>query len=338
MKLPTKRTEFWLAIAIAVIGIVITAVNPKFISLQNLLDLFRSYAFLGVLSAGVFVVLVSGGIDISFTAIASVAQFVAVKILINSTGNIAYALIIASLVGIALGLFNALLIHFFKIPSIIATIATMNLYYGLLRDLTKGKWIYVIPEWYKSFASIKFFQLADAKGTLYGPSIILIFWVIAIILTSYILNKTMLGRGVFALGGNPQAAKRVGFPILRSQMFIYGYMGFLAGIGGIVHVLQVQTVMTNALVGKELSVIAAVVLGGTSLSGGSGSMTGTVLGLVLLAIISNGLTLMRVPSAFNDVIIGVILISSICVTAWQMMKKERTKMPINIPEERRGDA
>jgi simple sugar transport system permease protein len=125
----------------------------------------------------------------------------------------------------------------------------------------------------------------------------------------------MLGRTIYALGGNPVAARRVGFRVLLIQLFVYGYMGLLAGVAGIVHALNVQTVAPNALVGRELGVFAAVVLGGATLSGGVGTLRGTVVGVALVAVVSNGLTLTRVPAVWNQVAIGLIILISVTVTA-----------------------
>ena len=137
----------------------------------------------------------------------------------------------------------------------------------------------------------------------------------SVLLTAVILKGTMLGRKVYAFGGNPVAAERAGLGVLRIRLFAFGFMGLLAGVAAMVHVLYSQNVAPNALEGKELEVFAAVVIGGASLTGGVGTTRGTVLGVALIAVMSNGLTLMRVPSTWNDVAIGAVILASVTASA-----------------------
>ena len=316
--------ETYVFLAILILGAIITFVNPNFLTLENILDLLKSYSFVGILSIGVLFVLVSGGIDISFTATATVAMYIMAIILNKHGGNMITAFLIASVVGITLGLFNAVIIHFFKIHSIITTIATLNIYYGLLTVFSGGKWIYSLPDWFRAFSQVRVFTLTNANGSEYGLSIITLFWFLLLGLAWLLLRYTMIGRGIYALGGNPVSAKRVGFSILRLQFFVYGFMGWLAGIAGVVLTLLVQSVAPNSIVGKELDVLAAVVLGGASLMGGVGTLWGTVLGVILIATMNNGMTLMRIPAFWYDVFIGVIIVISVSASAYQ--HKSRNKV------------
>jgi simple sugar transport system permease protein len=158
-------------------------------------------------------------------------------------------------------------------------------------------------------------------GSPYGLSVLILVWVAVIAVSVYILRYTSLGRNIYCIGGNAVAARRVGINVFRTQIFIYGYMGFLAGIASIVHFILVLTVVPNSIVGKELEVIAAVVLGGANIVGGSGTLFGTVLGVILFAMMSNGLTLMRVSSYWYKVITGLIIIVSVGVSAYQLRRK-----------------
>jgi simple sugar transport system permease protein len=292
--------------------------NPNFLTASNILDVIRSYSFMGIMAIGIFAVMISGGIDVSFTAIASIASYVMGIILGRLTGNLLFAFFIVAFVGVILGSINALLIYFLKVPTIVVTISTLNLYYGLLIFFTKGLWIQVLPDYVKRFGNTYIFTLVNTKsGALSGLSIFTIIWVIIIILTWALLKYTIIGRGIYAMGGNREAARREGLDIFKLQLFIYTYMGFLSGIAGLVHVGLNQTIAPNAIVGRELTVIAAVVIGGTSLAGGSGTLLGTTLGVALLAVVSNGLTLARVSSFWQNVIIGFILIISVSITTYQ---------------------
>jgi len=317
-------------LAIVILGAIITAVNPNFLSLENILDLLKSYSFVGILAIGVLFVLVSGGIDISFTATATVAMYVMAVIVNNYGGNMFTAFLIASVVGVLLGMFNALLLHYFKIHSIIITIATLNIYYGLLTVFSGGKWIYSLPVWFREFAQLRVFTISNPTGGEYGLSIITVIWLALLLMAWIILRFTLIGRGIYALGGNPVSAKRVGFNILRLQLFVYGFMGWLAGIAGVVLTLLVQSVAPNSIVGKELDVLAAVVLGGASLIGGVGTLGGTVLGVLLIATMNNGMTLMRIPAFWYDVFIGLIIVISVSASAIQYKKKKLQKIAIEV--------
>ncbi len=323
MKKLLTRHETYVFLVIIIFSAIITSQNPSFLTLENLFDLMKSYSFLGILAVGVSFVLISGGIDISFTATATVAMYVMTVIIIAYGGNMFIAFLIAGVVGIILGLFNAVIVYFFKIHSIITTIATLNIYYGILTVLSGGKWIYALPPWFREFADIKVFILTNAQGIKYGLSIITVIWLVIVVLAWFILRYTMLGRGLYAMGGSPASAERAGFNIFRLQMFVYSFMGLLAGIAGVILALLVQTVAPNSIVGKELDVIAAVVLGGASLFGGVGTLFGTMLGVALIAIMSNGLTLMRVPSFWYNVFIGLIIISSVSASAYQHKRKQK---------------
>jgi len=318
-----QRYETNLLIAIIVLGVIITAINPSFLTLENFFDLAKSYSFLGIFAIGVLIVLISGGIDISFSAIATVGEYAMTVIMIRHGGSIATSFLISCGIGIALGTINALLIYRFNIPTIITTIATLNIFYGVLTVLSGGKWIYNLPSWFQQFAIIRVFTLTSGEGIPYGLSIITVFWVFLILVAWIILRYTTLGRALYAMGGSMSAARRAGLNIFRLQLFVYGFMGFMSGVAGVIQALLVQTVAPNSIVGKELNVIAAVVLGGASLSGGTGTIFGTVLGVTLIAIMGNGLTLMRVSSFWYDVCIGLVILISVGVSAYRRKRMQR---------------
>lgn len=326
-----RRTETYIALAILLFSGFITAVNPNFLTLENLFDLLKSYSLVGILSAGVLVVIISGGVDISFMAILMVAEYATVSILARTGGSMPVAFMLAGAIGVILGTVNALLIHRFRIPTIIASIATMNIFYGLLIMVTGGSWIYTLPENFRSFALVQVFSVQTASGSTYGLSVVTVIWFVVLAATAFLLRYTVLGRSLYAMGGcggKRSPALRAGLNVFRLQLFVYAYMGFIAGIAGIVQALLVQTVAPNSTVGKELNVIAAVVLGGTSINGGAGSVTGAVLGVTLLAIMNNGLTLMRVPSYWYDVLIGLVIILSVAVSAIKARRSHRRSIEV----------
>lgn len=322
-----RRNEIFLFLIIAALSAFLGLATEEFFTLENLLDILLSYSFLGIMSAGMLVVLISGGIDISFTAIATVAQYTMSLFIIQCGGNLLLAFLIASAVGVFLGSINGFLIHYLKVPAIIITIATLNVFYGLLIAITKGRWIYGFPEWFSRVPTLVGFVAGD--GTEYAITLPIVLLVGVLVFTGFLLRNTTVGRKLYALGGNPEGASRMGYNILRLRLFVYCFMGFLAGIASVVQAEIVQTVAPNAIVGRELEVLAAVVLGGASLAGGTGTLPGTVLGVSLVAIMQNGLTLLGVSSYWHQVFVGAVIVTSVSITAWsQRAGRERHRVEV----------
>lgn len=319
-----QRHETYVLLIIILFCIIISSINANFFTLENAFDLLKSYAFTGILAIGVLFVLISGGIDISFAAVATIAEYVTVLVSIRLGGSILTAFLMASAIGILLGSVNGLLIYRFKIPPIITTIATMNFYYGLLIVFTKGKWIYALPDFFRTFAEIRILTLFNDNGVSFGISIVTILWFVLMVLSALLLKYTRLGRSIYAVGGDIVSADRVGFDVARIQVFVYSFMGFTAAIAGIVQALLVQTVAPNSIVGKELDVIAAVVLGGASLAGGVGTIGGTFLGVMLIAIVKNGMTLMKVSAIWYDVFVGIVILVSVGFSSYKKKKQRKT--------------
>jgi simple sugar transport system permease protein len=316
-----QQHEFWLLLVVVALGLFLSIATDTFFTLQNLYDLLTSYAFVGILCAGLLVVLVAGGIDISFTATATVAQYVAISLALAYGGDWLTIFLVAAGVGILCGLINAVCIHVFKIKSIIVTIATLNIYYGILVFVTGGKYIYSLPDWFSK--GIWWFEYVGEDQIPYALNLQILTLVAAFALTWFLLNRTTTGRQIYAMGGNPDAAQRLGFNLFRLNLIVYGYMGFIAGVASLVHAQLAQSVAPTVLVGKELDVLAAVVLGGASLLGGVGTVLGTVLGLTLLAITQNGLVLMGVSSYYSQFFTGLLIVASVSATAVSAVRVRR---------------
>ncbi|HDR1335365.1 TPA: ABC transporter permease, partial [Pasteurella multocida] len=262
---------------------------------------------------GLFIVLLSGGIDISFPAMTIISQYIMISFISHYDIGFINVFLISSVVGTLLGFTNAILVNKLNVPSIIITISTLNIFYGALLYITKGVWLYDYPEWFQE--ELVFFKSVAQDGSTYGLSFQIIIALFAVLLTGIIVKKLTIGRQIYALGGNKDAASRIGFNILKLHLFAYGYMGLMSGLAGIVQSYTVQSVAPDSLLGYELTVLAAVVLGGTSLTGGKGTLLGTVMGVALLAIIQNGLNLLNVSSYWQMVITGCIIILSISLNA-----------------------
>jgi simple sugar transport system permease protein len=310
-----RSHESALAAILVVLITFFTWQNPAFLTAGNAAELVNGNAFLALLALGVFVVLLSGGIDVSFTATAAAAQFGTALFLVHHGGNLFTTFLIAASIGLALGLINALLIHALRIPSIIVTLATLNLYQGLLVGLSGGRWIYTLPPWFQQIGHWKLHLpgLGNQAGLSFGALLL----AAAAVTTAVLLRCTLPGRGLYALGGNETAARRIGFNPLHLRLLAYGFLGMLAGCAGTLNTLQVQVASPSAIVGRELDVFAAVVLGGANLNGGRGTLHGTLLGVALIAVLNNGLTLMRIPALWSRVLIGLVLILSVVAAAWR---------------------
>lgn len=306
-------TERYLLVVILLLGFLLSVSAEGFFTLQNLFDLLTSYAFIGVLAAGLLVVLVSGSIDISFTATASVAQYVMMLFLLEYGGDWLVSFALAGAIGLVLGAINALLVHYLRVSSIIITIATLNVFFGLLIFFTSGDYIYSFPEWYHK--GVTLWEYSNEQNNYYSLSLQIIVLVGAFALTYVVLERTTIGRQIYAMGGNLEAAKRLGLNILWLRLFAYCYLGVLAGFASVIQAQLAQSIAPTILVGKELDVLAAVVLGGASLTGGVGSVGGTLLGLALLAMLQNGLILLGISSYWSTAFTGAVIVLSISATA-----------------------
>jgi simple sugar transport system permease protein len=309
----SQTHEGRLLLVVVALGAFLSLATPSFATLQNVVDLLTSYAFSGILAAGLLVVLISGGIDISFTASASVAQYVAMTL--ANQGSIGWlgVAVIGAGVGTLLGMLNAVLIRSLRLSSIIVTIATLNLFYGLLMFATHGNEIFALPDWFSDGA--RWIVYTDAQQNDYAINLQMLGLVFAFALTALLLKRSNLGREIYALGSNADAAARVGVPVAQLTLLVYGYMGFIAGLASIVQAQNAQSVSPNALVGRELDVLAAVVLGGASLTGGVGTVFGTILGVTLLAFLQNGLLLLGVPSYWSPCFTGAVILGAVTVLA-----------------------
>jgi simple sugar transport system permease protein len=296
-------------IALILIGVCLTIgfVNPNFWSVPNLLAILRSATIMGIFSLGVLVVLISGGIDVSFTGIAIFSMYTTTAILVGRDyqGSVLLPFIISAVLGLILGLFNGFLIGAFKLPTLIVTLGTLSLFRGAMLFFVGSEYFNQreLPESMNEFARSSLVTIQLTRGqTKLHPTILV--WAALIILVWLILRYTMLGRGFYAMGGAREAAERAGFNILRNQLVIYAFVGLISGIGGMTHGILFRQANPFAIVGTELDVIAAVVLGGASIAGGRGTVIGTVLGVFLITIVSNSLVLLGIPSEWQKAVVG----------------------------------
>lgn len=305
----TRQVELRLLIVLAALCVGLSLTTETFLTAGNLTSLLNNNSVNLIWAVGLLVVLIAGGIDISFAVASSVVQFVAAKLLIGmGDGNWLLGFLLCGSIGILLGLINAALIHGFGIISIIVTIATFNAFFGLLMFLSGGRSIYTLPDWWLD--RIALVEFAAADGSVSRLSLPVLVMVGCVAATWVLIRRMNLGRQLYAFGDNPEGARRAGVNIAAMQALAFGWCGLMAGIAALMQVNIVQEVVPNALFGRELEVLAAVVLGGARLGGGKGTVTGCILGVMFVAVTQNGLNLLGIsPFAFQMIIGAAILIA-----------------------------
>jgi simple sugar transport system permease protein len=316
VKPPSLRAKLarypeWFTIALIVVTcLIVGAINPRFFQLATLFDLLHSATTMSLFALGTLVVLASGGIDVSFTAIAALTMYGITKAVFAWWPDAPFALILltGALGGIVLGVVNGLLVHRLKAPSLIVTIGTQYLYRGLLLTFIGTTFFMNIPHSMDRFGRVPLFFYHTADGLRAVLPVSVLALVVAACFTWWLLNRTMMGRGVYAMGGSLAIAERLGYNLRAIHLFVFGYTGMLAGIAGILHVSNNRLANPFDLVGSELDVIAAVILGGARITGGTGTVAGTLLGVVLVTLINNVLILVGVPSTWQKVIIGAFIL------------------------------
>lgn len=305
-----QRPElFTLSLVVLTIAVVAVA-NPAFLSMSNLFDILRASVVPGIFAMGVLVVLAAGGIDVSFTAIAALVMYSLTMLATNAFPGMPLWLMLpaAAAGGAALGLLNGLLVHLLRAPSLIVTIGTQYIIRSFLLTFVGTALFMNIPAALDGFGRASLITHRGATGmTSSLPATVLVLLAVALA-TWFILQRTLMGRAVFAAGGNPDIAARLGFNLFHIRLFVFAWAGMLAGIAGIVHVASNRLANPFDLAGMELEIIAAVVLGGARITGGSGTVIGTLLGVLLITLVSNVLVFVGIPSTLQRTIIGAFIL------------------------------
>ncbi|MBQ0059489.1 MAG: ABC transporter permease [Lachnospiraceae bacterium] len=322
----TFTTEKFLILIIVLYCIVVTCVNPGFFSAATLFDMIKSSAGSMVVAMGLLLVIITGGIDVSFTAVAISSGYIATTIMMNTgINNIFFGFAIAIIIGIVLGLINAVLIHVTKMEPFIITLATQSIFHGCLTTFvgTKNIGSVDIPTAITKFGGARLFTMTDEYGNKTGLSIYILIVIAVVALTWWIMYKTMLGRSVFALGCSAESARRAGFNSWKTHLFVYAYIGMLGAIYGMLSIGGVNACNPVSMVGTELTIIAAVIIGGAKVTGGSGSILGTLLGVFIMYLFNQTLVFLGFSSSWNNLFLGVVLIVSIVITSYQERRKNR---------------
>lgn len=339
MKKLLKRNEFYVILIIVVLSLLIQMKSGQFFTANNIVDLVRSLIVPGMMAAGLFMVIASGNIDVSFPYTAMLCMFAVTKWfqITGYDGPVIVGFLAAGLLGAFLGLINGVLAAWLKLPTLIITLGTCSIYLGFTQGVLKSSVISAIPAPLSQMASSSLFSVRSASTGLGSSMSVSIFILIAVLLlVGFIMKYTMLGRGIYAVGGDQVAAERAGFPVAAIRIFVFTFMGFIGGITGLTQVTLSGMCQIGFFDGYEMTIIAAVVLGGASIAGGSGSVFGTFLGVLLMKLISNNLILLGIPTNWSKLMTGVLIIAGVSASAYKMVAAER-KVTSNILEGNKGE-
>ncbi len=320
-----KTNEFIVFLILVALSIVVGAINPAFFTISTLFDTLRASIVYFIMAFGLLPIIIAGGVDISFVAIAAVASYTTHMFLISRgyQGGILLYFIIAILLGLIGGLLNAFLVTRFKLPIFDVSLAAFTMWYGFNLYFVGATANFDLPKptvgYYEKFLIVANDPVVGQTGlhvsVLYVLVIGLFMW--------WFLKYTTLGRGVYAIGGNREVAIRSGFNVNRIMMVIFALMGIFAAIAGVTQAFLSRFFNPVIFIGNPLDVIAAIILGGAAITGGRGSVIGTVLGVLLIQLINKALILTGIPVEWQKLVVGLILIIFISLPAIRERRARR---------------
>jgi len=310
--------EAGIGIFILILVVAVTLRAPSFLTFKNFNEILLNIAILAIVALAQTMVILTKGIDLSVSStIGLVAMMVAFVVKENPEMPIILTVILGMALGAILGMFNSIIIAFGNVPPIIATLGTLSVYRGLVFYYSQGTWI-------NSFELPANFKLLS-KGTPLGlPNMVIIAILVAVVVY-YFLKYTRTGRDIFAVGSNPDAAQFAGIPKQRIIFLVYVISGLLTGLAAVLWASRFESAQTNTALGFELQTVAAAVVGGVSISGGVGTVPGVLLGALLLGIIQNALTLIRISPFWQLAAQGLLILIAVISDKWILTRFERTK-------------
>ncbi|WP_239615026.1 ABC transporter permease [Cohnella mopanensis] len=293
--------KYGLLLALVLLCAVFASMSPVFMTERNLLNVLNQVSINAILAIGVTFVILIGGIDLGLGSYVALTGCLAA--LFASSGDALFIPILLGILGgLLIGFVNGITITKGKLAPFIVTLGMMTIARGGALVVSDGR---PISNLSPSFNAI--------GGTFLGIQIPVLIVLVIFLISLFVLNKTVFGRYVYAVGGNEEAARASGINVHRIKLYVYILCGGLAGVAGIIQTARIETGQPNIGVGYELDAIAAVVIGGTSLSGGSGRITGTIIGALIIGVINNGLDLLNVPSYYQQIIKGLIIVGALLI-------------------------
>jgi ribose transport system permease protein len=287
-------------IGLLVLCIIIAVISPRFLTVSNVLNVLTQVSVNAILAIGMSFVIITGGIDLSVGSVLAITGAV-VATFAKTGGNILPGVIAAIIIGAAIGLVNGLLVSKGKVQAFIVTLATMTIFRGVTYVYTNGNPISGLGE------NISFI----GNSSILGVPLPIFFIIIVLLIAWYALNQTRFGRYIYALGGNEDSARLSGINTDKIKTLVYVISGITAAIAGIIVTSRIGSASPNAGTGFELDAIAAVVLGGTSLAGGEGKVTGTIIGALIIGVLNNGLNLMGVNPFYQAIAKGLVILLAV---------------------------
>lgn len=294
--------KYGIYIAFAILFIILSITSESFLTSTNIINILRQVSIIGIVAIGMSFVIITGGIDLSVGSIMALSAVVAASFAkADSSYSIFIPIIIGITVGLASGLINGVLVARWKVAPFIATLGMMTAARGLAMVYTDGRPVIGLSSSYNNIGS----------GYILGFPIPVVAFLVIVLVGIFILNFTVFGRHVFATGGNEQSAKLSGIHTSSVKIGVYAISGLLAGVGGMVLSSRIMSGSPVLGQGYELDAIAAVVIGGTSLFGGVGSLLGTLIGVLIIGVMNNGLDLLNVSSYYQQILKGAIIVIAV---------------------------
>ena len=327
LKRMTRRTEFYMFLVLIALIVVVAIVSKgALFEPTQVVTILRAMVVDGMFALGCLVVMISGGFDMSFPAIAAMAYSLATTICLNQgwcqTSPIA-AFALSVIFGAILGMFNGWIISNFKLNTMLVTLGTQTFFTGLSMGLLQLKEITsTLPQALKDFGKAYLFEVTDSAGLKSTMTSMILFYIALIIITSFVLNKTMFGRALYAIGGNEISAERAGYNVKRTKFVLYTVVGAVAGFTGMIRVCMASQSIPKAMVNKEFTIIPAVILGGASIFGGEGTVFGTVTAVGIITLVANSMLLVGIDTYWKDFFNGIIILVGVTVSAVQAMRKQ----------------
>jgi ribose transport system permease protein len=290
-------------VALLILSVMLSVISPYFLTKTNILNVLRQVSIIAIMAIGMTFVIISDGIDLSVGSVLALASTINALLLLSGQ-----SIIVSMLGGLAVGITcgfvsGTLIVSRVKMPPFISTLAMMSIARGLTLVITGGMPIYGMPSEFNIIG----------MGYLWGIPIPVIIMLIAYMIGVYVLNYTRTGLHIFAIGSNEQAAHLSGINIAKTRLKAYIISGFLSALGGIILSSRISSVEPVAGEGYELDCIAAAVIGGTSMSGGAGSLVGTLIGALVMGVLRNGLNLLDVSTYWQKVVIGVVIAITVII-------------------------
>lgn len=301
--------KYGILMALILVCVILTFANEFFLTPRNIVNVLRQASINGILAIGMTFVILTRGIDLSVGSVVALAGVVSASLATTSTnagvmGGPYPALIalgVGMLVGVAAGWVNGVIVSRFNVPAFVATLGMLSAARGLTLLYADGQPVPALTDSYRFIG----------RGDIFGIPMPIIIFALVFLAALWVLSSTKFGREVYAVGGNPHAARVSGINVARVKLTVYIIAGALAGIAGMILAARTGSALTQAGGAYELDAIAAVVIGGTSLAGGVGRVTGTLIGALLIAVVNNGLDLMGVESYYQQVIKGGLIVAAV---------------------------